>query len=109
MRHRRGRVAHLLLYSTEELEHGDVGGRLGHAQGHTDPLQLQEHRGASPRVRRRLLGLGDEDHPGGLQLRYQECCGKNMEYRMFTLFYSKGVCCHLLVTKPTKKSNYQIN
>jgi hypothetical protein len=32
-----------------------------------------------------------------------------MEYRMFTLFYSKGVCCHLLVTKPTKKSNYQIN
>lgn len=33
----------LLLNSTEELEHGDVGRRFGHAQRHADALQLLEH------------------------------------------------------------------
>lgn len=35
-------ITHLFLNSTEKLEHGYVGGGLGHAQSNTDALQLHE-------------------------------------------------------------------
>lgn len=37
------RTTDLLLNATEELEHGDVGWRLGHAQHQAHGLQLLEH------------------------------------------------------------------
>lgn len=61
----------LLLNPTEELEHGDVGWGFGHAQGHTDSLQLHKDNTASGLLGC-LLRLVDQDHPGGLQLRDQK-------------------------------------
>ena len=79
------RPTDLLLYAAEELEHGDVGWRLGHAQGHADALQLQEHGAA--RLLAFLFRLINEDHPRRLQLRHQEGCGEKwMGSNVFTAY-----------------------
>lgn len=55
------RPTHLLLDATEELEHGDIGWRFGHAQRHADTLQFLEDRAA--RLLGLLLRLVDQNHP----------------------------------------------
>lgn len=64
------RAADLLLNAAEELEHGDVGWRLGHAQHQAHGLQLLEHGAA--RLLRFLLGFINQDHPRCFQLRHQK-------------------------------------
>lgn len=59
------------LNTTEKLEHGDVGGRFGHPQSHTDALQLYEDFTAAGLLHL-LLGLVDQNHPRRLELGEQE-------------------------------------
>lgn len=69
--------SHLFLNTTEELEHGDVGWRFGHAQSHADALQLHEHFTATSLLQF-LLRLIHHKHPGRLELRNQEAWNDGM-------------------------------
>lgn len=65
----------LLLNTAEELEHGDAGWRLRHAQHQADSLQLLEHRGAG--LLCFLLRFIQRDHPRCFQLWHQKRWNKN--------------------------------
>lgn len=79
---------HLFLNPTEELEHGDVGRRFGHAQSHTDALQLYEN----TTLLHLLLGMVHQGHPGRLELRDQEA------WKNYTSMKKHG--CHQLRFHP---------